>query len=176
MAKRLFFGIGLDEHSQAHIDAWLQAQIRARKAPTRRQNWHLTLAFLGQVEAPQEAELVTFARQLQVPAFSLNFAHTGYWAGNGIFYLRPEPVPLALRGLAEPLRALGAKLGLHCDRQPFAPHITLFRGHKGEPEVHAPVAPFTLQVKAFHLYHSYRCAAQGLIYRPLQSFHLPAGD
>ncbi|WP_125718585.1 RNA 2',3'-cyclic phosphodiesterase [Pseudoalteromonas rubra] len=172
MAKRLFFGIGLDAHSQAHINAWLCTEVRARKAPTKMENWHLTLAFLGQVTESQEADMVAFARQLQVSGFTLNFAQTGYWSGNGIFFLRPEPEPAQLSALAEPLRDMGAKLGLHCNRLPFAPHITLLRGHKGEPEVRSSITPFTLTVTRFHLYHSYRCDTRGLVYEPVQSFEL----
>ncbi|TMP34739.1 RNA 2',3'-cyclic phosphodiesterase [Pseudoalteromonas rubra] len=172
MARRLFFGIRLDTHSQAHINAWLRTEVRARKAPTKMENWHLTLAFLGQVEASQETDMVAFARQLKVPTFTLNFARTGYWSGNGIFFLRPEPEPPQLSALAEPLRDMGAAQGLHCDRLPFAPHITLLRGHKGEPEVRSSITPFTLSVTQFHLYHSYRCDSRGLIYEPVQSFDL----
>ncbi|ALU43595.1 RNA 2',3'-cyclic phosphodiesterase [Pseudoalteromonas rubra] len=176
MTKRLFFGIEVDKPSQAQIAAWLRTQVSASKAPTKPENWHLTLAFLGQVETQHDAELVAFARQLQVPEFTLTFAHIGYWSGKGIFYLHPESVPSQLRALAEPLRALGTELGLHCDRLPFSPHITLFRGHKPEPRVDAPMTPFTLSVTQFHLYHSYRCDTQGLIYQPIESFRLSAAD
>ncbi|MDW7551524.1 RNA 2',3'-cyclic phosphodiesterase [Pseudoalteromonas peptidolytica] len=171
MQKRLFFGIGMDDDARAHIGQWLVDSVSASKANTQPNNWHLTLAFLAMVEESKVAELCDFASTLTVPKFMLSFNEHGYWQHNGIFYLKPEQKPQALLDLANPLRAFGEKCDLYHNPHPFSPHITLFRNCKPEPTVAKPIAPFSLTVKKFHLYHSHR-NTQGLIYDPIASFFL----
>ena len=171
-AKRLFFGIGLDQRMTEHLEAWLANSVTAKKPHTKPSNWHLTLAFLPNVSAKQQAQLIEFARALQVARFSLTFSETGYWAHNGIFYLKPDVIAPQLTTLAEPLRNKGTELGIYDNPYGFSPHITLYRSHKPCPEVNQAIAPCSLQVNQFHLYHSYRTEADGLIYEPIETFDL----
>lgn len=170
--ERLFFGIGLDCVAKNHIESWLKASVRAKKPSTPMRNWHLTLAFLPNVSPEQKRRLMTFAQQLQVSPFSLHFSEIGYWAHNGIFYLKPEYIPSELTALAEPLRAYGHTLGIYENPYTFSPHITLYRNHKPTPEVLETIEPLSITVDSFHLYHSYRNALQELVYQPVMSFRL----
>ncbi|KZN57291.1 hypothetical protein N474_08810 [Pseudoalteromonas luteoviolacea CPMOR-2] len=170
--KRLFFGIGLDTQSKSRITQWLNQSITHQKPATLARNWHITLAFLGQVDEPTTEALIQFAGELTLPPFELNFSQTGYWPQNGIFYLQPMPCE-ALNNLAAPLRKISKEWQLYSCPYRFSPHITLFRGHKGEPQVQAPVTPFTLSVREFHLYHSH-ALEDGLHYTPISSFELSA--
>ncbi|TLX46001.1 RNA 2',3'-cyclic phosphodiesterase [Pseudoalteromonas phenolica] len=171
-SKRLFFGIGLDDVAKEHIKAWLDSSVVGKKPHTKVQNWHLTLAFLPNVQPDQQNQLVAFARSLQVAPFSLKFSETGYWPHNGIFYLQPDSIPKPLSMLAEPLRDKGSELDIYHNPFSFAPHITLFRSHKPCPEVAQTIPPFSLTVKQFHLYHSYQCKEYGLVYEPIETFLL----
>jgi 2'-5' RNA ligase len=173
-AKRLFFGIGLDDAAKEHIKTWLDNSVVGKKPHTKVQNWHLTLAFLPNVQPDQQNQLVEFARSLQVAPFSLKFSATGYWPHNGIFYLQPDSIPQSLSLLAEPLRDKGSELDIYHNPFSFAPHITLFRSHKPCPQVLKAITPFSLIVKQFHLYHSYRCEERGLVYEPIETFMLNA--
>ncbi|AOT10068.1 RNA 2',3'-cyclic phosphodiesterase [Pseudoalteromonas luteoviolacea] len=172
-AKRLFFGIGLAPQQTTHIQSWLSQHVKAKKAPTLSRNWHLTLAFLAQVDKAQEDDVIAFANRLMLPFFQLHFASTGYWSHNGIFYLQPDHINAALRSLAEPLREYGEKLGLYRNPYPFSPHITLFRGVKPMPLVDVPIEPFSLDVTHFHLYQSHSLD-DGLHYTPVETFALNA--
>lgn len=171
-AKRLFFGIGLDQGVTEHLEVWLTNSVTAKKPHTKPSNWHLTLAFLPNVSAEQQAQLIEFARALKVTHFSLTFSETGYWAHNGIFYLKPDVIAPQLKALAEPLRSKGTELGIYDNPYEFSPHITLYRSHKPCPETDQAIVPCSLQVNQFHLYHSYRTEADGLIYEPIETFDL----
>lgn len=171
-SKRLFFGIGLDISTRQHIEAWLAASVIANKPSTKASNWHLTLAFLPDVTPIQQQELSNFARTLNTQPFTLHFSETGYWAHNGIFYLKPEQLPAQLLALAEPLRNKGAEMGVYDNPYGFSPHITLYRNHKPIPQVQHKVPPFSIRVNEFFLYHSYRTEADGLTYQPIEQFQL----
>ena len=172
VAKRLFFGVGVDKAMTQYLEAWLARSVVAKKPHTKPSNWHLTLAFLPNVAAEQQIQLVDFARTLTVPAFTLTYSKTGYWTHNGILYLKPDGMASQLSALAGPLRDKGAELGIdhHSDR--FSPHITLYRSHKPCPEISQAIAPCSLRVSQFHLYHSYRKDVEGLIYEPIETFNL----
>ncbi|MCF2858463.1 RNA 2',3'-cyclic phosphodiesterase [Pseudoalteromonas sp. SMS1] len=170
--KRLFFGLGLDAQAKAHISPWLNQSVSHAKPATLARNWHITLAFLAQVDESSTAALIDFARKLNLAPFELHFSHTGYWSHNGIFYLKPAPSE-ALNRLATPLREISEQWQLYSNPYAFSPHITLFRGLKKAPEVQSPLAPWTLTVTEFHLYHSHTCQ-DGLHYTPIASFGLNA--
>ncbi|KZW99024.1 hypothetical protein JL49_20245 [Pseudoalteromonas luteoviolacea] len=170
--RRLFFGIGLDSPTTAVIQRWLDDSVEYHKAPTLSRNWHITLAFLAQVEASTTDALIEFAGQLNVAPFELHFAQSGYWAHNGIFYLSPSPCE-ALESLAAPLRDISEQWQLYTNPYAYLPHITLFRNHKPIPQVRASIEPFTLTVSNFHLYHSH-ALQDGLHYTPIASFGLSA--
>ncbi|OCQ19221.1 2'-5' RNA ligase [Pseudoalteromonas luteoviolacea] len=170
--RRLFFGIGLDEQATSTIQQWLSRSVAHHQPPTLARNWHITLAFLAQVDTPTTDALIEFAEQLKGAPFELQFSQSGYWAHNGIFYLPPAPSD-ALGSLAAPLRALSEQWQLYTNPYPYSPHITLFRNHKPTPQVRAPMTPFTLTVTKFHLYHSHS-SQDGLHYTPIASFGLSA--
>ncbi len=170
--KRLFFGVGLDQGMTEHLETWLTHSVIAKKPHTKPSNWHLTLAFLPSVSAEQQVQLIEFACALKVTRFSLTFSETGYWAHNGIFYLKPDFIAPQLKALAEPLRNKGTELGIYDNPYGFSPHITLYRSHKPSPELNQAIAPCSLKVNQFHLYHSHRTEADGLIYEPIETFNL----
>ncbi len=113
---------------------------------TRRENMHLTLAFIG--ETPRLAEAKAALDTVRARPFRVALAGSGafgdlLWAG-----LRREPdLDFLAAKVREALRAAGFAL----DPKPFRPHITLARRAvcEGKPEldlpaVSAPVADFVL--------------------------------
>lgn len=124
---RLFIALNFDEDNKdilASISRDL-AGIALRGSPVLRQNYHITLAFIG-----ESTDIRTLSRcmdQAAGPAFSLTTAKLGSFHGKGgdILWLSlaPEPQLTALQmRLAAGLKAQGFTL----DRA-FRPHITLMR-------------------------------------------------
>ncbi len=133
---------------------------------------HLTLSFLGTVDAPAQQKLLDVLRGVRVPAFFLPIAGvdvfggerpTTIWAGVG----RGHPHLFALHKRIQDA-VLGA--GLEPDLRPFRPHVTLGRA-KQVPR--SGVKPFLLRhektefdlfrVTGFVLYSSV-LSAEGAIY------------
>ncbi len=125
---RLFIALNFDEVNKdilAGISRDL-AGIALRGWPVSRQNYHITLAFIG-----ESTEIPTLCRcmdQAAGPAFSLITAKLGSFRRNGgdILWLSLAPAPqltaLQMR-LAAELKAKGFTL----DNRAFRPHITLMR-------------------------------------------------
>lgn len=127
---RVFFGLEISDEVARHLLAVRQPLDGARWQS--QQQLHLTLAFLGEVQADAVSVACQLARQVQVPPFSVDVQGLGrfgpverpriLWAG-----VAPEqPVHQLHEQLAGYLREAGFRL----DNHPFKPHITLsrFRG------------------------------------------------
>jgi 2'-5' RNA ligase len=105
----------------------------SRSAPpalrwTRPEQWHLTLAFLGEVDDEPGAEL---ARRLARAAaranpLALSLGSAGRF-GNRVLWTRVRGDTEALRRLAEAVRAAARRARLPVEDRPYRPHLTLAR-------------------------------------------------
>jgi RNA 2',3'-cyclic 3'-phosphodiesterase len=127
MAKRLFFGLELPSfcrESLAEIDPHLK-NVRW----TRTEKLHVTLSFLGDVDAAREEALRETLSLVHVPPFFLPLRGVGtfggerptvLWAGLG----KGHPHLFALH---HHLQDAVLRAGLEPDLRPFHPHVTLAR-------------------------------------------------
>lgn len=130
---RLFIGIAVDEFVRAAC-ARVAERLRATGIDARYvvpENYHLTLIFLGNVDAEQvpgiEATLAEVA--LRHPPFSVTLERVGAFPHER----RPRVIFLGSRGVVEAYRGLAQDVGDACARLGFAregdavPHVTLAR-------------------------------------------------
>ena len=131
---RLFIAIQLNEEMK---DALVQIQDAMRRQGvrgnfTKRENLHLTLAFIGEYSDPEEVHEVV--EQVRFEDFAIGLDGVGafgnlWWAGIGdVSTGTPggngtDP----LRAVAKKLRHGLADAGIPFDRKKFSPHITLVR-------------------------------------------------
>jgi RNA 2',3'-cyclic 3'-phosphodiesterase len=134
-------------------------------------NLHLTLFFLGQVDAAQQQSLVLAAQQIKLEAFSLTLEHLACFAKPKILYLAPSVVPDALLQLQQQVAALCKAEGFSDMHDNYRPHITLARHAVCDATFQQPVMPLTLQVSEFALYCSENSGG-GVSYQPLTTFRL----
>lgn len=155
---RLFIGVGLpDDARQALHAAVAGLGVEGRMA--QRENYHLTLAFLGERDGglrPLQSVLTGAAR-----------AHAPFWlsiAGYGFFgrrdgallHARLNPSP-HLGSLAASVRAMLREAGEPYDPKPFAAHITLARqADLRDADLKIPLPPIEFPVHTLALYHSAR--------------------
>jgi 2'-5' RNA ligase len=103
----------------------------------RPEDWHVTLHFIGALEASQ---LTTLSASLPHPCrrFVLTLDHPELWP-HGLAVLGADQVPEGLLELHQKLgRALQAQ-GLNTDIRPYRPHLTLARHADGaQPPPGAP--------------------------------------
>ena len=130
---RLFIAIQLNDEMK---DALVRMQNAMKRQGvtgnfTRRENLHLTLAFIGEYPDPEDVREVV--EQVEFDAFALVLDGVGafgnlWWAGVGSE--GETEGPDALEALARRLRRALSDAGIPFDRKKFSPHITLVRKAK----------------------------------------------
>lgn len=127
---RLFFGLSLPDDVRALTE---KRALEAKKTIPGRyvlpENYHITLAFLGEVpeQRLRDAQRVLDGcASFPAPVLALDgFSHFGR-KENGTLILRVKSEP-ALEGLHEVIASALREEGLPVDPGPFSPHITLAR-------------------------------------------------
>jgi 2'-5' RNA ligase len=140
---------------------------------------HLTLRFIGEVDARQAEDIDTVLQSIHHPRFDLALS------GLGFFDRRGQPTIL-WAGLSphEPLKALHKKIdhaleraGFAPERRAYHPHITLARFGRGAGSLQpllarsGAIASAPFPVTEFRLYES-RLTPAGAEYTPLACYSL----
>lgn len=94
---------------------------------TRRENIHMTIAFLGEVEAERLERAKAIAADINLPGFALVFTRLGWWRSNQVAWAATEETPRALLDLVKQLQMGLAQEGFKFDERRFLPHVTLLR-------------------------------------------------
>lgn len=168
---RVFFalwpGAALARRMAGH-GARLEAAIGGRAGRIR--TLHLTLAFLGDVDASHLSRLVAPPAAVSAPCFTLRLDRCGAWPRSGIGWLAPSVIPPALALLQERLSLWVESLGFAQDARGFHPHVTVVRkARAGLAE--AAVEPLDWPVAEWVLARSH-LSPQGAGYEPLARFAL----
>ena len=126
----MFFALWPDAEAKPALSALAAAVARARGGrPTRADQLHLTMAFVGEV-APAAMPLLRGAGVEAAAAaapFALTLDRSGGAARDGVAWLEATAPPAALIALHEALaRALRAA-GFATEARAFRPHLTLAR-------------------------------------------------
>lgn len=135
---RLFFASWPPAEAAEALARWArEAQRDCGGRPVPQERIHLTLAFLGDVDAKVAQAL---AQGVRLPRTGFTVDEARYWPHNRIVWAGPAQTPGALEDLA---RALG-------EQRRFAAHVTLLRKARAPrklpalPAVEWPVLQFTL--------------------------------
>ena len=116
---RLFFALWPDQAVRDEIVARtrdLALQEGARRLVP--ENLHLTLVFLGNVDAQTRRLLEQGAALIENPAFSLRLEQLGFWKKPRIACFLPGDCPEALASLVRRLARLSRDCGVELDERP----------------------------------------------------------
>ena len=165
---RLFFAIPFPPQVRSAL-AGAQDQLRiqgVRGNFSRPENFHLTLAFLGETPRCRDAARVLAA----VPdrCFSLTLGGLGRFGD--VWWLGVDPCP-PLEDTAASLQARLREAGFPLENRPFRPHITLLRQAQGPKAVRLDLPPLTMAVDRIVLMESLRQNGR-LVYRAVQEKRL----
>lgn len=173
--ERLFFALWPDAPCRDALAAIVATLGLARARPVRSANLHLTLCFLGNVDATGKARAREVAGRVRVPAFELELCRLGYWKRSRILWSAPAGVPGALTRLEQDLRQGLAPILERRERErSFSAHLTLAR----KVATAMPVMPnlhIVWRIDAFHLVKSVT-SAEGARYDVVESWPLRAGE
>jgi 2'-5' RNA ligase len=151
---RLFFAVVPDAATGERIAAAAAALPREPQSVlVPRNNYHMTLAFVGEVAAPQTQLLRHIGAAQRASAFALRFDSYEYWP-------KPEVVVAAARSIAPPLDALWRQLHRELAQYQWAlnakrlrPHVTLARKVAQAPVLQA-MSSFDWLMREFCLMRS----------------------
>ncbi len=169
---RLFFALWPASDLQTRLAAWAK-QAAGKGRAMRRENLHLTLAFLGATEAARVPSLIALAAGVRVAPIRLPLDRAGYWKHKRIIWCGAGEEPEALAALVSDLRARLDAAGMRYDPKPFVSHVTLVRDAAGLPAAPAWI-PLVWEAGDFALVNSTRVEGR-VTYQVLQRFPAAAG-
>ena len=157
---RLFVAIEMSDDVKDALTSMQDGMRRAkvRGNYTKRENFHITLAFIGEFG---DVEKVTDALDaVKCEPFDMSLEGIGsfgslWWAGLS------ESV--ALKTLSRRVRRALAEADIPFDRKKFSPHITLIRQPDREVIPQIPVPDASVRVSGFSLFRSDR-TKNGMVY------------
>ena len=151
---RLFFALWPDDEVRAQLARWSRELHAAGGGrPTRPENLHVTLAFLGGVEEARVVEIERVAGEVAPHAAALVLDQRGYWKHNRIAWAGASVVPPGLERMVSELRGALAKSQIPFDAKAFVAHATLLRDAR-EPEALPAPAPIEWRLHGFALVQS----------------------
>jgi 2'-5' RNA ligase len=128
----------------------------------KRDNLHMTLAFLGDVDAARLPEISRIGAETAGAKFTLVLDRAEFWPRNGIVCLAGQTPP-ALKGLAEGLTHRLAEAGFAMETRPYRAHLTLARKGRSDRTPITLPEPVVWRVDSFSLVES-RLSREGSTY------------
>ena len=172
---RLFFALWPPQNAARALHEWArQASLRTRGRVTRAETIHLTLAFMGEVEASRIESLLNSARATVGEAHSLPIEQARYWKHNRIVWVGPNETPAPLAALAADLKSVLMGNGFELEQRAFAAHVTLIRKAR-EPRALPDLPALAWPVEEFVLVRSQLSSegsSEGSSYEVLERFAL----
>ena len=175
--QRLFVALAIPDNVAQSL-ALLQSGVPGARWQTREQ-LHLTLRFIGEVDGPGAVAIHDALSGISAPAFTLELYGTGAFGGKHPHALwagaRPNE---ALLHLQRKIETAVQRAGVAPDRQKYTPHVTLAR-LRGTPvgrvmdylTDHALYSSAAFAVNGFILYSSL-LTSDGSVYRAEQAYRL----
>lgn len=185
--SRLFAALPLPDGVRETLAGYLERC--AELAPEQRwappANLHLTLYFLGWVEADPMARVTAALAGVRRAPFRLRIGGLGRFGAAA----RPRVLWVDVLAGRDALGALAAEVALACrragvvgDERPYNPHLTLCRVRRGTrlPALPEPDPLPAWEARSFTLFQS-RPGPRGAVYLPVQEYPLqtanvPPGD
>ena len=169
--RRLFFALWTDEELRRRLRERIDRRLILRDGrPEPIGNLHVTLVFIGDVEAGCVPAVERAVAGIPGTAFELSLERVGYWGRPRILWLGPREVPPPLYALVGDLRAAAEACGFAAETRPYLPHMTLARKVSRPPRVEA-IEPVRWSISSYSLMESVPVAGRSA-YRVLNTWPL----
>lgn len=167
--KRLFLAMSLSDSQRRAVAQWRRAlELRTGK-PVPAENFHVTLLFLGDVDAAQVPAWCATIDGLAHPEAPLRLLldRLQVWPRPGALVLEPQDTPPALRQWVYALQQALLPLGIASQGRDYRPHLTLARDYREQLPEAATAPEFYLAARQFTLYESRKGRYWPLAHWPL---------
>lgn len=169
--ERLFFALWPSDEVRQAIKHNCKSLLRHTGGrPVAVENWHITLAFLGSVDAAQRQCVEQVAEAIHLPGFELALDHDGYFPRPRVLWLGARETPEVLKELANTLVKGCGDCGLSLDKRPFKAHLTLKRKVNQAPPSNE-IKPIAWPVESFALVRS-KTLPEGVQYEVVRTWPL----
>jgi RNA 2',3'-cyclic 3'-phosphodiesterase len=169
---RAFFALVPDEATRLEFVALArEVARRSRGRAIMGDHVHLTVAFLGDVEASTLPALAAIGDALPLAGAELEFDVLGAWRASGVAWVAPAGVDPALTHMCTSLHAALQAAGFALDARTFRPHVTLAR-RCVQPHPRAHCVPIRWRVDRLCLIGS-QLRPEGPLYTQLNEWRLP---
>ena len=146
---RSFLALQPDPELALGIDAWALKQFPTLIRRTSVQNLHITVCFLGDINARQRYFMEDNLSQTSMNPFDLELDKIGYFPDSGVLWLGCESTSIDFSALVKTCRKLANRTSIRVDKKTAVPHITLAR--RVEAPISAPLVPPAFQFPVHEL-------------------------
>lgn len=169
---RLFFALWPDEQVRmelAAVSQMMNTALRGRPVPVN--NLHMTLFFLGEVDAVTLQKIEHFSDHVCTSSFSITLSELVFRQKQQLVWVEAEEVPPQLADLLNVLRENLSILPVRLEKRQFVPHVTLVRKANSQRAPFKAITPIQWQVGHFSLVRSH-LGEKGVRYEILKNWML----
>ena len=189
MKKRMFIALDIVDTDKVKIAQWREQHLPLPFKPIDRQNFHITLAFLGFIAPQQQASVAQLISQQhgfiqqhlkaliqQKKTSSIVLSKLGYFKKAQVLHLMPASCPDWLIYLQRTVLELSLNSNIALENSGYQPHLSLYRKAKTPlpalcKNLQQSVFKQQLSITSFSLYHSYSTAL-GVRYESVQTWEI----
>lgn len=167
---RLFLALDVKPGDKKAINKWRDETLSIDAKPVDKENFHITLAFIGQIEKQElealKSDIQQRFNQIILPRLkkTLLLSDVGLFKKPKVLYLSLAETPNWLSLLADAFQSFSTT-----PERPYSPHLTIFRKVTKTPQC-APMN-YKLLINSFSLYES-KSSQEGVKYTPLYSWEI----
>ena len=137
--KRIFFALWPDHRQRERLRDFIgpvAKEVEGRAVD--RRDWHVTLAFIGDLDVRFIPGLMEAARGIEMEPFRLRLDRLEFWPRPKIAAVVPPRVPPDMEALVGRLNCLMMDVGVEPQDRVYRPHITVVRNARHFEPIRLP--------------------------------------
>jgi len=166
--KRLFFALWPTNEIRKQIAQLNQSINSDVLKKVNANNIHITLVFLGNIDATSEAMIRKNVKNISVKSFVLHFNRLDFWKKPQILCLSTQHYDSQLSILVDTLKNRLEQIGIETEKRSYKPHITLAR--KARKLIDIDILDIEWPAQSFCLIESYSIPG-GVYYQVLERWN-----
>lgn len=151
--RRLFLGLWPDDILRRRFHRLAEQESRGGGRQVARENFHMTLVFLGGLDETQQGRVEEKLDAIQGHSFDLTLDQLADWAGPRVRWLGCSQIPDELSELVRQIRRYLPGCDVEVDKRSFQAHVTLLRKVNFDYNVRT-IEPLSWHVNRFVLAES----------------------